>query len=126
MQRMVIRPPPAGPTFMIEVIVIGALGAQVCQAAKIRAACGCDSFQDTPNTSAVCSGKALIMNWVAMPKLPPPPPRHAQYKSGSDPAFACSALAWLSTMLIAEGCRRSGHATSPAVHGHRPSDDRRC
>src|SRR6202011_3216700 len=84
MQRMDIRPPPAGPTFMIEVIVIGALGAQVCQAAKIRAACDCDSFQDTPNTSAVCSGKARIMNWVAMPKLPPPPPRHAQYKSGSD------------------------------------------
>src|ERR1700686_157156 len=99
MQRMVIRPPPAGPTFMIEVMVIGALGAQVCQAAKIRAACGCDSFQDTPNTSAVCSGKALIINWVVLPKLPPPSSRHAQYEPGSDHLFPCSALPSLSTML---------------------------
>jgi hypothetical protein len=96
MQRMVIRPFPAGPTFMIDVIVLGAFGAQACQAANIRAACDCDRFQETPNTSAVCSGKARITNWVATPKLPPPPPRHAQYRSGSELALACNVRAWLS------------------------------
>ena len=52
-QRIEIRPPAAGPTFMMEVIVAGAFGAQACQAEKIRAAWDCDSFQDTPNTRAV-------------------------------------------------------------------------
>src|SRR5260221_8420032 len=78
MQRMLIRPPPAGPTFMIDVIVAGAPGAQACQAANKRAACACDSFQETPNTSALLNGKTCSVNRVAMPKLPPPPPRHAQ------------------------------------------------
>jgi hypothetical protein len=32
MQRIEMRPFPAGPTFMIEVISFGALGAQLCQA----------------------------------------------------------------------------------------------
>jgi hypothetical protein len=63
---------------MIEVMVAGALGDQACQAANNRAACAFDSFQETPNTSAVLSGKTFSVNRVAMPKLPPPPPRQAQ------------------------------------------------
>src|SRR5258708_94603 len=100
MQRIEMRPFPAGPSFMMEVIVLGAFGAQACQAANIRAACDCDSVQDTPNTRALASGNAFSVNCVAMPKLPPPPPRHAQYRSGLDAAFACSVCAWLS-MIVA-------------------------
>src|SRR6476660_6391980 len=82
MQRMVMMPPPAGPTFMIDVMVPGAFGAQACQAANSCAARDCESFHDTPNTRAVFSGKTLSVNPVATPKLPPPPPRHAQYRPG--------------------------------------------
>src|SRR5215469_5195180 len=78
MQRMVMAPPPAEPTFMIEVMLLGAFGAQACHAANSFAARACVNFQDSPNTSAVLSGKMCSLNSVAMPKLPPPPPRQAQ------------------------------------------------
>jgi hypothetical protein len=38
----------------------------------------CDNIQLTPNTSALFNGKTRSLNSVAMPKLPPPPPRQAQ------------------------------------------------
>ena len=88
MRRIVIKPPPAGPTFMIDGIVAGAFGAQCCHAAKIFAACDCNNFQDTPNTGPVASGNTLCRNSIATPKLPPPPPLHTQYGSGSDVALA--------------------------------------
>src|ERR1700732_3868976 len=100
MHRSKMRPFPAGPTFMMEVMVLGAFGAHACQAVKMRAACACDSVQDTPNTTATLSGNTLSLNCVAMPKLPPPPPRHAQYRSGLDVALACSVRAWAS-MIVA-------------------------
>src|ERR1700755_1028181 len=72
-QRIMIVPPPLGPTRMIDVMVDGALGAQACHAANSAAALDCDSVQLTPNTIAVASGNTPIVNWVAIPKLPPPP-----------------------------------------------------
>src|ERR1700719_3237627 len=96
MDRSKMTPFPAGPTFMMEVMVLGAFGAHACQAAKMRAACACDSVHDTPNTRALLSAHALNVNCVAMPKLPPPPPRHAQYRSGLVVAFAWSVWAWAS------------------------------
>src|SRR4051794_20494684 len=78
MQRIVMRPFPAGPTFMIDVMVDGALGAQLCQTANSCAALACDNLQETPNTRTELNGNVLMLNSVATPKLPPPPPRHAQ------------------------------------------------
>src|SRR5204863_7584522 len=105
MQRIMILPLPAGPTFMIEVIVLGAFGAQACQAANSRAACVCDNIQETPNTLAVASGNTPILNSVATPNLPPPPPRQAQNRSISDVALACSVRARLSMTVTC--CRVS-------------------
>jgi len=82
------------------VMAFGAWGAHACQAVKIRAACDCDNFQDTPNTTACANGNTLMVNWVTMPKLPPPPPLQAQYKSALDVADACRAWAWLLTTVI--------------------------
>lgn len=77
----------------------GAFGAQACQAEKIRAACDCGSFQDTPNTCAVCSGNALMLNSV-MPK-PAAAPAARPVEIGLDAALACGAgvRAWLSIMV---------------------------
>src|ERR1700758_4348308 len=99
MQRIVMAPPPAEPTFMIGVILAGAVGAQAAQAANSFAACVCVNLQDTPNTSALASGNTSSLNSVAMPKLPPPPPLHAQNRSGSEAALAVSTRDCASTML---------------------------
>ena len=83
---------------MMEVMAAGACGAQACQAANNCAARDGGNFQLTPNTTAVASLNTPILNSVATPKLPPPPPRLAQNRSGSDEALACSVRAWLSTI----------------------------
>ena len=88
MHRIRIALPAVGPSFMMEVMVLGAFGAQLCQALKTRAAFGCDSSHETPNTSTSLRGKMRNTNWVAMPKLPPPPPLQAQNRSGSEVAVA--------------------------------------
>src|SRR2546421_10801487 len=106
MQRIEIRPFPAGPSFMREVMELGAFGAQVCQALKMPAACDCRNFQEMPNTRTLVRGKMRNTNCVAMPKLPPPPPLHAQNKSGSEIALACRVLAWQS---IRVNCWRASH-----------------
>jgi hypothetical protein len=67
---------------MIEVIELGAFGAHVCQALKIPAACDWRNFQETPNTRTFVRAKMRNTNCVAIPKLPPPPPLHAQNKVG--------------------------------------------
>ena len=69
MHRILIEPPPPGPTFMMEVMVLGAFGAQSCQELKTRAACDCDSSHETPNTNTLPRGKMRNTNWVAIPKL---------------------------------------------------------
>jgi hypothetical protein len=84
---------------MIEVIELGAFGAHVCQALKIPAACDWRNFQETPNTRTFVRAKMRNTNCVAIPKLPPPPPLHAQNKSGSELTVACSVLPWQSIMV---------------------------
>ena len=83
----------------MEVMVLGAFGAQLCQALKTRAAFDCDNSHETPNTSTLPSGKIRNRNWVAIPKLPPPPPLQAQNRSGSEVAVASSVLACASIMV---------------------------
>ena len=78
MQRSVTLLPLVDCTFMMEVMLLGAFGAQACHAAKSLTAAASDSVQVTPNTSALFSGKTFSLNSVAMPKLPPPPPLQAQ------------------------------------------------
>jgi len=69
--------------------------AKACQAANIRAACDGDSLQVTPNTKAVCSGKGADdkLRGNAKAGRRHQPQRQAQYRSGSEEAFACSTLA---------------------------------
>src|SRR5262249_1699645 len=83
-QRIVMGPPRLGRTRRMDVMDGGALGAQACHAANSAAALARDNVQLTPNTTAVASGNTEIVNRVAIPKLPPPPPRKAQYRSGSE------------------------------------------
>src|SRR5580692_7698324 len=78
MQRSVTLLPLVDCTFMMEVMLSGAFGAQACHAANSLVAAACDNVQVTPNTSALFSGKTCSLNSVAMPKLPPPPPLQAQ------------------------------------------------
>src|SRR5208283_3140333 len=66
MQRMVMRPFAAEPTFMIDVMFDGAFGAQSCHAANSCAAFAFDNFQETPNTTTEFNGITLILNSVAM------------------------------------------------------------
>src|SRR6516165_11266127 len=57
MHRIEIALPAVGPSLMMEVMVLGAFGAQLCQALKRRAAFGCGSSHETPNTSTSLRGK---------------------------------------------------------------------
>ena len=57
----------------------GWYGAQDCQPATTLAAC--DQGQDRKNTTSRDKRWVRNVNAVAMPKLPPPPPRQAQNRS---------------------------------------------
>ena len=59
----------------------GPSGAQDCQAAMTRSACA--HGQDRKNSTIPEMGWVVKVNEVATPKLPPPPPRQAQNRSGS-------------------------------------------
>lgn len=57
----------------------GACGPQRCQAATTRSACV--HGHSAANVATVAIAAVLNVYSVAMPKLPPPPPRLAQYRS---------------------------------------------
>ena len=62
MHRIEIALPAVGPNFMMEVMVLGAFGAQLCQALKTRAALGCESSHETPNTNTSLRAKMRNTN----------------------------------------------------------------
>src|SRR5262249_41916100 len=57
----------------------GACGASFCQAASARGSC--DAGQSTTKVETVETGWTRNVQRVTTPKLPPPPPRHAQKRS---------------------------------------------
>ncbi len=64
----------------------GALGAHFCHASTTAVkSFHCQVTLHNPTNPIGCTLKS---NDVTMPKLPPPPPRHAQYKSAFSFAFA--------------------------------------
>src|SRR5271165_4688147 len=80
------EPPGAAARCRFDQSSSGACGAQDCQAEITRAAC--DHGQDRKNSTISPAGRVVKVNEVTTPKLPPPPPRQAQYRSGLLPAFA--------------------------------------
>ena len=69
----------------------GALGPQTCQDFK---ACGITAQSHSSARVVMrCSGWVWKRKVVAMPKLPPPPPRQAQNRSGMGPRVAGQDLA---------------------------------
>ncbi len=71
-----VCPPGAADRCRFDQSASGAFGAQDCQAAITLAAF--DQGQDRKKTTGVGAGTVRKWNQVAMPKLPPPPPRQAQ------------------------------------------------
>ena len=71
-----VRPPGAAARCRFDQSASGAFGAQDCQAAITLAAF--DQGQERKNSTGDGAGTVLNWNQVAMPKLPPPPPRQAQ------------------------------------------------
>jgi hypothetical protein len=66
----------------LESIVRGACGAQLCHAFITPVAALVDRpDQTTLKTMTLATFFNRTVKLVAMPKLPPPPPRQAQYKS---------------------------------------------
>src|ERR1700737_384473 len=132
MHRIEIALPAVGPSFMMEVMVLGAFGAQLCQALKMRAAFGCDSSHETPNTSTSLSGKMRNTNWVAMPKLPPPPPLQAQNRSGSEVADASSVVACASIKVTCwrlsqvRPCNLASNPYPPPTSGRKSRPSGNC
>jgi hypothetical protein len=67
---------------MLESIVRGACGAQLCHAfITLFAALVDRPSQTTLKTMTFATFFNLTVKLAAIPKLPPPPPRQAQYKS---------------------------------------------
>ena len=71
--------PPVVPSDRIDVSAPGACGANRCQAAI--ASLAWDHGQDTKKYAARETRCVRSVSEVTTPKLPPPPPRHAQYRS---------------------------------------------
>ena len=74
-----VVPPGTAARCMLDHSWSGAYGAQDCQAEITLAAC--DHGQRRKNSHGDGAGTVLNVNEVTTPKLPPPPPRHAQYRS---------------------------------------------
>src|ERR1700683_5016737 len=81
----------------------GACGAQDCQPAMTRAAC--DHGQDRKKRTMSPAGWVRNVNEVTTPKLPPPPPRQAQKRSGL--VLALATLTWPSAVTICSDCTLS-------------------
>jgi hypothetical protein len=121
-----IKPSPPGPTFMMELMELGAFGAQLCQVLKTRAAFDCDSIHEMSNTKTSVSGKMRKTNWVAIPKLPPPPPLQAQNKSGSMVAVVCRVRPCALIMVACWRLSQVSRATWRATHILRPARAQQC
>src|SRR5271169_3762617 len=91
-----IEPPGAAARCRFDQSASGACGAQDCQAAITLAAC--DHGQDRKNRTISPAGWVPKVNEVTTPKLPPPPPRQAQNRSGL--LVALAALTWPSAVTI--------------------------
>src|ERR1700722_5226140 len=93
------RPPGAADRCRFDHSASGAFGAQDCHPATTLAAF--DQGQVRKNSTGDGAGTVLNWNQVAMPKLPPPPPRHAQERSECDDGLAVRA--WpLAVMMFSE------------------------
>src|SRR5487761_50227 len=79
-----VAPPGAADRCRFDQSSSGAPGAQDCQAEITWLAC--DHGQLRKNSTISDAGWVRNENDVATPKLPPPPPRHAQNRSLSRPA----------------------------------------
>ena len=98
------------------VIASGALGAHACQALNSATARSIGTDQETEKMASSLSGTSLKRNVVATPKLPPPPPRQAQKRSGcslasaviSWPLASTSATDWMLSQV-----RPKGRASNP-------------
>src|ERR1700676_3021239 len=90
------EPPGAAARCRLDQSWSGACGAQDCQPAMTRAAC--DHVKDRKNRQMAPAGWVLKVNEVTTPKLPPPPPRQAQNRSGL--LLALHVLTWPSAVMI--------------------------
>src|SRR5271154_3954166 len=90
------EPPGAAARCRFDQSASGACGAQDCQPATPRASC--DHGQDRKNKQMLPAGWVVKVNEVATPKLPPPPPRQAQNRSGL--VFALAVRIWPSAVTI--------------------------
>src|SRR5271155_3581531 len=80
------EPPGAAARCRFDHTWSGACGAQDCHPEMTRAAC--DHGQDRKNRTMSPAGWVRNVNEVTTPKLPPPPPRQAQKRSGLLAALA--------------------------------------
>ena len=97
------EPPGVAARWTFDQSASGACGAQDCQAAITRAAC--DHGQDRKNRTIWPTGRVRKVNEVTTPKLPPPPPRQAQNRSGF--WVESHVLTWPSAVTICSDCRLS-------------------
>src|SRR5271170_3045969 len=91
-----IDPPGAAARCRFDQSSSGACGAHDCQAEITRAAW--DHGQDRKNRMISLAGWVANVNEVTTPKLPPPPPRQAQNRSGL--LLALAVLTWPSAVTI--------------------------
>src|SRR5438128_2244850 len=82
--------PPARERLQTENSASGACGAHACHADTTAVAC--DQGQEAVKVATVETGLGLNRNEVAIPKLPPPPPRQAQNRSAFSAAEQTRAL----------------------------------
>src|SRR5579872_1181988 len=66
----------------VQVIADGKLSSHSCQANTIFAACSTGPLQVPANLATRLTAVVLKLNFVTTPKLPLPPPRNAQNRSG--------------------------------------------
>src|SRR5450756_2558775 len=109
-----VDPPCAAARCRFDQSASGAVGAQDCQAAITLAAC--DQGHDRKKITGSGAGWVRKLNQAATPKLPPPPPRQAQYRSACSVGLAVSTLPFavtISTDSRASQVRPYARAVTP-------------
>ena len=97
----------------------GPLGAQFCQAAVTFAAC--DHGHVNENTVSWESACVANVKDVTTPKFPPPPPRSAQNRSGSDDGLAVTVRPSASTTVADVSESHVSPKCLPITPARRPS-----